>query len=94
MVARSRRLDAFGKALAEKYEVKETGRIGFSPGAGKELVILNRTVRVDAENDEMTLEPDARLITQAIEDLKLERANGVDTPRIRRNEMQTAEMES
>ena len=60
----------------------------------KELKILNRTIKIDVLNDEMTLEADTKLVENALESMKLNGAKGVDSPRVRRNEEQTAQIES
>ena len=45
-------------------------------------------------NDEMTLEADTKLVENALESMKLNGAKGVDSPRVRRNEEQTAQIEN
>ena len=60
----------------------------------KELKILNRTIKIDALTDEMTLEADTKLVENALESMKLNGAKGVDSPRVRRNEEQTAQIEN
>ena len=61
----------------------------------KELKILNRTIKIDVLNDdEMTLEADTKLVENALESMKLNGAKGVDSPRVRRNEEQTAQIEN
>ena len=49
-----------------------------------ELKILNRTIKIDVLNDEMTLEADTKLVENALESMKLIGAKGVDSPRVRR----------
>ena len=44
----------FGKVLEKRFEVKQTGHIGFGVNDEKELKILNRTIKIDVLNDEMT----------------------------------------
>ena len=39
----------------------------------KELKILNRTIKIDVLNDEMTLEADTKLVENALESMKLKR---------------------
>ena len=90
VVARQQ-LQTFGKVLEKRFEVKQTGHIGFGVNDEKELKILNRTIKIDVLNDEMTLEADTKLIENALETMKL---NGVDSPRVRRNEEQTAQFEN
>ena len=58
VVARRKQLQIFGKVLEKRYEVKQTGHIGFSASDAKELKILNRTIKIDVLNEEMTLEGD------------------------------------
>ena len=60
----------------------------------KELKILNRTIKIDGLNDEMTLEADTKLVENALESMKLNGAKSVDSPRVRRNEEQTAQIEN
>ena len=56
----------------------------FSASDEKELKILNRTIKIDVLNDEMTLEADTTLVENALESMKLNGAKGVDSPRVRR----------
>ena len=42
----------------------------------------------------MTLEADTKLVRDALETMKLIGAKGVDSPRVRRNEKQTAQIEN
>ena len=58
------------------------------------LKILNRTIKIDVLDDEMTLEADTKLVKDAMETMKLFGAKGVDSPRVRRNEEQTAQIEN
>ena len=83
-----------GKILEKRFEVKQTGHIGFSVNDEKELKILNRTIKIDVLNDEMTLEPDTKLVEGALESMKLKCAKGVGSPRVRRTEEQTAQIEN
>ena len=86
MVARQKQLQTFGKVLEKRFEVKQTGHIGFGACDKNELKILNRTIKIDVMNDEMTLEADTKLVEGALESMKLTGAKGVDSPRVRRNE--------
>ena len=86
VVARRKQLKIFGKVLEKRFEVNQTGHIGFSASDAKELKILNRTIKIDVLNDEMTLEADTKLVEGALESIKLTGAKGVDSPRVRRNE--------
>ena len=94
VVARQKQLQIFGKALEKRFEVKQTGHIGFGVNDEKELKILNRTIKIDVLNDEKTLEADTKLVENALESMKLNGAKGVDSPRVRRNEEQTAQIEN
>ena len=82
------------KILEERFEVKQTGHSGFGVNDEKELKILNRTIKIDVLNDEMTLESDTKLVENALESMKLNGAKGVDSRRVRRNEEQTAQIEN
>ena len=64
--------------------MKQTGHIGFGVNDEKELKILNRTIRIDVLNDEMTFEANTKLVVNALESMKLNGAKGVDSPRVRR----------
>ena len=94
VVARQKQLQIFGEVLEKRFEVKQTGHIGFGLNDEKELKILNRTIKIDVLNDEMTLEADTKLVENALESMKLNGAKGVDSPRVRRNEEQTAHIEN
>ena len=94
VVARQKQLQTFGKVLEKRLEVKQTGHIGFGVNDEKELKILNRTIKIDVLNDEMTLEADTKLVENALESMKLNGAKGVDSTRVRRNEEQTAQIEN
>ena len=94
VVARQKQLQTFGKVLEKRFEVKHTSHIGFGADDKKELKILNRTIRIDVLNDEMTLEADTKLVEVAVESMKLKGAKGVDSPRVRRIEEQTAQIEN
>ena len=89
-----KQLQTFGKVLEKRFEVKQTGHIGFGANDEKELKILNRIIQIDVLNDEMTLEADTKLVENALESMKLSGAKGVDSPRVRRNEEQTAQIEN
>ena len=81
----------FGKVLEKRLEVKQTSHIGFGANYKKELKILNRTIKIDVLSDEMTLEADTKLVEES---MKLNSAKGVDSPRVRRTEEQTAQIEN
>ena len=49
VVARQKQLQTFGKVLEKRFEVKQTGHIGFGVNDEKELLILNRTIKWCAE---------------------------------------------
>ena len=76
------------------FEIKQNGHIGFSASDAKELKILNRTIKIDVLNDEMTLEADTKLVRDALEKMKLNGAKGVDSTHVKRNEEQTAHIEN
>ena len=59
-------LQIFGKVLEKRSEVKQTEYIEFSASDSKELKILNRTIKIDVLNDEMTLEADTKLVRECI----------------------------
>ena len=94
VVARRKQLQIFGEVLEKRFVVKQTGHTGFSASDAKELKILNRIIKIDVLNDEMTLEADTKLVEGALESMKLTGAKGVDSPRVRRNEEQTAQIEN
>ena len=91
MVARQKQLQTFGQVLEKRLEVKQTGHIGFGASDKKEL---HRTIKSDVLNDEMTLEADTKLVENALESMKLNGAKGLDSPRVRRTEEQTAQIEN
>ena len=51
--------------------MKQNGHIGFGASDKKELKILNRTIKIDVLNDEMTLEAGAKHVEGALESMKL-----------------------
>ena len=55
---------------------------------------MNRTIKIDVLNDEMTLEADTKLVENALESMKFKGAKGIDSPHVRRNEEQTAQIEN
>ena len=66
----------------------------FSAEDAKQLNILDRTIKIDVQNDKMTLDADTKLVEDALETIKLVGATGVDSPRVSRNEEQTAQTEN
>ena len=92
VVARRKQLQIFRKVLEKRFEVKQTGHLGFSAGDAKDLKILNRTIKIDVLNDETTSEADTKLVEDAFGDH--EGAKGVHSTRVRRNEEQTAQIEN
>ena len=94
VVARQKQLQTFGKSLRNGFEMKQTGHIGFSANDKEELKILNRRVKNDVLNGEPTVEADTKLVENALESMKLNGAKGVDSPRVRRTEERTAQIES
>ena len=93
-VAPRDQLKSSGCLLEKHFEVKQTGHNGFADDCGKELKILNRSVRIDVEKDELLLEADPSLAKKIIDDLGLTRAKGVDTPRIKRSQEQVEACEA
>ena len=79
VVARRKQLQTFGKVLEKRFEVKQTVYIGFVSLVAKELKILNRTIRIDVLNDEMTLEADTKLVEDAFASMKLSKRRGFAT---------------
>ena len=73
VVARQKQLQTFGKVLEKRFEVKQTGHVGFGVNDKKELKILNRTIKIDVLNDEMTLEDDTKLVENAFGEYEVER---------------------
>ena len=71
VVARLKQLQTFGKVLEKRFEVKQTGHIGFGVNDENELKILNPTIKIDVLNDETTLEADTKLVKDALETMKL-----------------------
>ena len=86
VVARRKQLQTFGKIFEKRFDVKQTGHIGLS--------VLNRAIKIDVLNDELTLEAETKLVEDALETMKLIGAKGVDSPRVRKNEDQTIQIES
>ena len=91
VVARQKQLQTFGKVFEKRFVAKQTGHIGFGVNDEKELKILNRTIKIDVLNDEMT---DTKLVENVLESMKLNGAKGVDSPRVRRIVEQTAQIEN
>ena len=46
------------------------GTVRFCAGDAKELQILNRTIKIDLQNDEMTWDADTKLVEKALETTK------------------------
>ena len=78
VVARQKQLQNFGKVLEKRFQVTQTGHIGLGVNDKKELKILTRTIKIDALNDEMTLEADTKLVANALESMELKGAKGVE----------------
>ena len=55
---------------------------------------MNRTIKIDVLNDEMTVEADTKLVENALESMKLIDAKGVDSTRVRKNEELTAQIDN
>ena len=71
VVARRKQLQTFGKILEKQFGVKQTWHIGLSASNAKVLKILNRAIKIDVLNDEMTLEADTKLVEDSLETMKL-----------------------
>ena len=71
VVGRRKQLQIFGKVLEKRFEVKQTGHIGFGASDKKQLEILCRTIKIDLLNDEMTLEAGTKLVKGAWKSMKL-----------------------
>ena len=80
--------------MEKRFEMKQTEHIGFPAEDAKELKILNRTIQLDVQNDETTSEADTKLVEDALETMKRVDAEGVESPRVRRTEEQTAQIEN
>ena len=85
--------ESLGMSWVKRFEVKQTGYMVFSAGDCQALMLLNRTIKIHVQNDEMTLEADTKLVEDVLETRKLVGARGVDSPRFRRNEEHTAQVE-
>ena len=84
----------FGKVLEKRFEVKQTGHIGFGAKDKEGAEDLESNITTDVLNDEMTLEADTKLVAGALESMKLNDAKGVDSPRFTRTGEQTAQIEN
>ena len=80
VVARQKQLQTFGKVIEKRFEVKQTGHIGFGASDKKELKIFNRTIKIGVLNDEMTLEAGTKLVEGSLESIELTGAKGADSP--------------
>ena len=67
--------------------MKQNGHMGFSAEHAKELKISNRTIKIDVQNDETILAADSKLFDE-LEVVWWK--EGVDSPRVRRDDEQTA----
>ena len=65
-------------ALREKYELKESERLGGGPANSKEAWVLNRIVRWTDHGLEYKADP--RQAEKLIQELGLENCKGVSTP--------------
>ena len=93
VIASRRRLMELGDMLESKFDVRRTGILGLGPGFDKELVMLNRTIRISDEDDCIELEPDAKHVHQMVKDLGLQDAKGVDTPRVKMSVLEAQDVE-
>ena len=62
MVAGREQLPICGNVLENRLKVRQVGHFGFSAEDAKELKTLNRTIKIDVQNDEMNLEADTELV--------------------------------
>ena len=74
--------------------MKQTRHIGFVASDKKDLKIVNRTIKIDTLNDEMTLEADTKLVEGAFESHEVYGCKWCRSPRIRKNEEHTAQIEN
>ena len=93
VLCRREHLSEFQKILEDKFEAKKTGVIGFSEKDEKTLEILNREIRI-VGNDVVELEADPRHAEKLIEELGLQNANTVATPRVKYSDAEHAARES
>ena len=70
-------LDWFVGACREKYELKESERLGGAPGDSKEARVLNRIVRWTDHG--LEYEADPRQAEKLIQELGLENCKGVSS---------------
>ena len=94
VIASYERLLKFGKMLESRFDVRRTGLAGFGQGMDKEIVMLNRTIRIDDEEDCVELEPDAKHVEQMLKDLGLQDAKSVETPRVKLSVEEAHDIES
>lgn len=80
--------------LESRFDVRRTGLAGFGQGMDKEIVMLNRTIRIDDEEDCVELEPDAKHVEQMLKDLGLQDAKSVETPRVKLSVEEAHDIES
>ena len=63
--------------------MKDTGLIGVSTEDAKELDILNRTIKIGAQNDETTLKADRKLVEDDLKTVGLVGAEGLTDGELR-----------
>lgn len=90
VAAAEEELDKFGRGLGSRFDVRQTGRVGFEPRLKNDLRILNRVLRVDPEQDCIDLVPDLKHVQVLTNEFGLETSKGVDTPRVRKAPAQNA----
>ena len=75
-------LDKYEKGLASHFELKIKGRLGLGPNDGKEMRVLNRIVRVNA--DGLQYEADPRHVELLAKSLGLADSKPVATPGVKK----------
>ena len=81
-------LGKFEKHLAKKFDIRQTGLIGFAPELGKELKVLNRTVRLDADNVVAVIEADRKHVKMLVEELGISGGRSPKTPSVKLTDAQ------
>eukprot|EP00971_Amphidinium_carterae_P141226 2798429-Amphidinium_carterae.1 len=84
--------DIFEGILADKFEMRCTGKIGFKNHLDKELEILHRKVRISLDGA-MEIEADTKHVPILLKELGLERGNSVTTPRVKLSQAEAKNVE-
>ena len=71
MVGLRTQLQNFEELPERRFEVTQTGHVGFSTDVEEEFKILNRVIKVDALKDELTLDADATFVDDALTTVEL-----------------------